>query len=45
MKKVYKYLSIVFVILTFIGTGYVLINKGNVNAGYAVIPMLGAFAL
>lgn len=42
MKKIYKYFSIIFVILTFIGAGYVLINKGNVNAGYAVIPMLGA---
>lgn len=45
MKKIYKYLSIVFVVLTFIGAGFVLINKGNVNTGYAVIPMLGAFAL
>ena len=30
--------QIVFTILTFIGAGYVLINKGQVNAGYAVIP-------
>ncbi|WP_270819677.1 hypothetical protein [[Eubacterium] hominis] len=42
MKKIYKFLSIIFVILTFIGAGYILINKGNVNDGYAVIPMLGA---
>lgn len=42
MGKIYKCISIFFVILTFIGRGYVLINKGNVNAGYAVIPMLGA---
>ena len=27
-------------ILTFIGAGYVLLNKGQVNAGYAVIPSL-----
>lgn len=40
MKKIFKYLSILFVILTFIGAGYILINKGNTNAGYAVIPML-----
>ncbi len=26
-------------ILTFIGAGYVLINHGHVNAGYAVVPM------
>ena len=30
--------QILFTILTFIGAGYVLINKGQVNAGYAVIP-------
>ena len=30
--------QIIFTILTFIGAGYVLINKGQVNAGYAVIP-------
>lgn len=30
--------QIVFTILTFVGAGYVLINKGQVNAGYAVIP-------
>ena len=27
-------------IITFIGAGYVLSNKGQVNAGYAVIPSL-----
>lgn len=27
-----------FLILTFIGDGYVLINHGQVNAGYAVVP-------
>ena len=27
-------------IITFIGAGYVLINKGQVNAGFAVIPSL-----
>ena len=26
------------ILFTFIGAGYVLINKGQVNAGYAVIP-------
>ena len=32
--------SIIFTILTFIGAGYVLINKGQVNAGYAVVPCI-----
>ncbi len=39
-KKIFRILSFVFCILTFIGAGYVLINKGEVNAGYAVIPSL-----
>ncbi len=39
-KKVFRISSFVFCILTFIGAGYVLINKGKVNAGYAVIPSL-----
>lgn len=38
--KIFRILSIFFVIITFIGAGYVLINKGEVNAGYAVIPGL-----
>ena len=40
MKKltVLMIFQIVFTILTFIGAGYVLINKGQVNAGYAVVP-------
>ncbi len=37
-------LSVVFVILTFVGSSYVLINKGTVSAGYAVIPMIMALA-
>ena len=39
MKKltVLMIFQILFTILTFIGAGYVLINKGQVNAGYAVI--------
>lgn len=27
-------------ILTFVGGGYAIINRGQVNAGYAVIPSL-----
>ena len=44
MKRIALILGIVFLILTFIGGGYVLINRGRgqVNAGYAVIPSLWA---
>lgn len=42
MKKLLLILSIIFVILTFVGAIYVLINKGTVNAGYAVVPMVMA---
>ncbi len=37
-EKIFRILTLIFVILTFIGAGYVLINKGEVNAGYAVVP-------
>lgn len=40
MKKLFGILSIVFIILTFAGAGYVVLHKGQVNAGYAVIPMV-----
>ncbi|MCI9201969.1 MAG: hypothetical protein HFI03_16645 [Lachnospiraceae bacterium] len=43
MKKTALALSIIFIILTFIGAGYVLYNRGQVNAGYAIIPL--GFAL
>ena len=39
-SKIYLSLSIVFIILTFLGTGYVVYNKGLVSPGYAIIPML-----
>jgi len=39
MKKILLILSVVFVILTFAGAIYVLMNKGTVSAGYAVVPM------
>ncbi len=38
MKKAALILGIIFLILTFIGGGYVLINHGQANAGYAVVP-------
>ena len=43
IKKLALTLSVVFIILTFIGAGYILLNNGKINAGYACIPM--AFAL
>lgn len=41
MKKLtlYLILDIVFSILTFCGAGYVLYNRGQVSAGYAVVPL------
>lgn len=39
-EKIFRVLTLVFMIITFIGAGYVLFNKGQVNAGYAVVPSL-----
>ncbi len=39
-EKIFRILTLIFVVLTFIGALYVLINKGQVNAGYAVVPSL-----
>lgn len=44
MKKLTLALSIIFIILTFLGAGYVLVNHGEVNAGYACVPMVLALA-
>ena len=44
MKKAALVLSVIFIILTFIGAGYVLYNRGQVNAGYAIIPLVFALA-
>ena len=38
MNKIALILGIIFLILTFIGASYVIMNHGQVNAGYAVIP-------
>lgn len=38
MKKAVLIFGIIFLILTFIGSGYVLINHEQVSAGYAVVP-------
>ena len=40
MKKLFGVLSGVFIVLTFVGAGYVVLHRGQVNAGYAVIPMV-----
>ena len=42
MKKILLVLSIIFTALTFAGAIYVISSKGEVNAGYAVIPMVFA---
>lgn len=44
MKKAALILSVIFIILTFIGAGFVLYNRGQVNAGYAIIPLVFALA-
>lgn len=44
MKKLLLVLSIVFGILTFAGVGFVLMNHGEVNAGYACVPMVFSLA-
>ena len=40
MRIIALILGIVFLILTFVDGGYVIINNGQANAGYAVIPAL-----
>lgn len=40
MKKTALILSIIFIILTFLGVGYVFYHGGKANAGYTVIPMI-----
>lgn len=44
MKKLLLILSIIFVVLTFVGAIYVLTSNGTANAGYAVVPMVIALA-
>lgn len=39
-KKLALALSVIFIILTFVGAGHVLLNGGTVNAGYACVPMV-----
>lgn len=42
MKKIFLSFSIIFIVLTFVGAGYVFYTGGNANAGFAVIPMIWA---
>ena len=44
MKKLLFALSIIFVVLTFVGAVLVLKSGGTKNAGYAVVPMVLAMA-
>ena len=39
VRVVLLILSVLFAVLCFIGAGYVLKSGGEVNAGYAVVPM------
>ena len=41
-RNILLVLQIAFIVLTFVGAGYVILNHGEPNAGYAVVPMLGA---
>lgn len=41
-RNIFLVLQIEFIVLTFVGAGYVVLNHGEPNAGYAVVPMLGA---
>jgi hypothetical protein len=45
MKEALFLLSAIFVILPFLGAGYVLVHDGQVSAGYAVVPMVLSLAL
>lgn len=44
MKTLTFILTIVFVILTFLGASYVIVRHGQANAGYALVPMVFALA-
>ena len=41
-RNIFLVLQIAFFVLTCVGAGYVILNHGEPNAGYAVVPMLGA---
>lgn len=37
-EKIFRILTFIFFVLTLVGASYVLINKGEVNPGYSVVP-------
>ena len=39
LRVILMILTILFAVFCFVGAGYVLVNDGAVNAGYAVVPM------
>ena len=41
-KNILLAFAVIFIILTFLGVLYVLLNSGTQSAGYAVVPMLFA---
>ena len=41
-KTAFKTLALIFTVLTLLGSLYVLLQRGQVSPGYAVIPMLFA---
>lgn len=45
MNQLVKGAGLVFVVLTFVGAGYVLRSGGQASAGFAVVPMVLALAL
>lgn len=40
MKRILQILTLLFSLLTFIGSGYVLLHHGQVSAGYACVPCI-----
>lgn len=40
--KLYRILSLIFALLTFIGIGVILFKKGDMNPGIAVLPSLAS---
>ena len=42
MKRALFVVALIFIILSFVGAGYVFYADGQVNAGYAVIPLVFA---
>ena len=40
MRRIVAIVGLVFIVLGLAGAGYVLLNFGNVSAGYAVVPFV-----